>query len=777
MAIFGAAADEKPTETFKSTGWGFNSLTSSISRALSATFLGLAHSVAAEAAPATSSAQEPSALPQNWAPSQPAQNASSSSAQAASGGHNRPILPAYSVKSRRIGSQSAGANSLFNLRKDGHPSLGDDTRTASGNIEPTGLKRKRGDEATNTFSAPDDSDSDLSDVEKDAPFSVAHPGNKTTDKVASVQNRLQSVDKLSKRGVQLSAELKRAVARAADTDEERNVSTARAAKRVKLGEATYANATHEPARNAQPLKPAITYRAVEASADHSAPVDNVPPQQPPKRKVVFKRRYQPLAENSFGLTDDILDESDSDIEVDLNEKGLVPENVPGVDPEDISRMNERLQQQDPSRKKPGKGKTKQAGRQQPLPPPAPLRSGRRASSQTTDNDDDDSRPASSKASSSAKKNARVVASSKSAENKASTKPSVSRVASTTADEHIDDDDDDVVVVESESNNNSTNYNYNNNIFATAEAVARSGIRTLSAPLSAIDINSRVDQSGRAGKPKPDVADKAKPTTTTTTTTSAQQGAGPTAGVTGAGAVAVSGAISTTETTTTTTTTTTGPTVGLGSVPDATAAASITSLTPRTPLMTPATLLAAPAAGNNNNNTTTTTDPVKRARHLALKYKPARPSSLRTVSQISSSPPVPEPSSSSTANTKKPASSSSAPLQQRATVHKMTTTTTTTTKKRKKAATTATTTTVPLPVVVVRAVRSSATTPVYMLVRQQQQQQQQKKKTAAVEVAKLRKRAAAAVKAQGRQLGSLRAEYLAWKDKENRAPAIDVGMPN
>ncbi len=672
ITIFGTTSDEKPTEPFKSTGWGFNSLTSSISRALSATFLGLAHSAAAEAAPVTSSSQGFS----DSAPSQPPQNASSSASQGASGGHNRPILPAYSVKSRRVGSQSASVNSLFNLRKDGHSSLGDNERTPSGNAEPTGLKRKRGDEATNTFSAPDDSDSDLSDGEKDAPVSVTQPENKTTDKVSSVQNRLQSMDKLSKRGVQLSAKLNRPVARAADTDEESNVSTPRAAKRVKLGEATYANATHEPARNAQPLKPAITYKAVEASADHSAPVEKAP--QPPKRKVVFKRRYQPPAGNSFGLTDDILDESDSDIEVDLNEKGLVPENIPGVDPEDISRMNERLQQ-DPSRKKPGKGKGKQAVRQQPP------RSCRRAS-QTMD--EDDSRPASK---ASVKKNARVA--SKSSENKASTKPSVNHVAST-PDGHIADD----VVVESESNNN--------NIFATAEAVARSGIRTVSAPLSAIDTNSRVDQSGRAGKPKPDAAGKTK-------TTSTLQGAGPTAG---AGAVTVSVTKSTTEAT--------GPTVGLGSVPDAATgpAATTTSLTPRTAFMPAATILAAPAAAAASN-----TDPVKRARHLALKYKPARPSSLRTVSQINSSP-VSEPSMA-----KRQASTTL----QRAHVQK----------------------TVRLPVVVVRAVRSSAA-PMYMLVRQQK---------TAVEVTKLRKRAAVAVKAQGRKLGSPRTEYLAWRDKENCAP--------
>ena len=128
----------------------------------------------------------------------------------------------------------------------------------------------------------------------------------------------------------------------------------RAQKRVRLGGTIYELAKHEPSRNAQPTKSSLAKGGTKTSSqadEQTKPTGGYLPKthqnsgarRTPPKKVIMKRWYSPPTGASFGLSDRVLDESDSDIEVELNEQGLVPDAVPGVASCDIEKMNRQLQ--------------------------------------------------------------------------------------------------------------------------------------------------------------------------------------------------------------------------------------------------------------------------------------------------------------------------------------------------------------------------------------------------------------------------------------------------
>ena len=122
----------------------------------------------------------------------------------------------------------------------------------------------------------------------------------------------------------------------------------RPAKRVRLGEAIYGEPDHVPYQQEKPLKPSIVTRSMrDARRDRFAALSsnlnargkyNGHPQQ--RMSVTLKREYGPPAGAKLGLSEELLDDSDSDIEVELDENGLLPEAIPGVSQQTILRFNQ-----------------------------------------------------------------------------------------------------------------------------------------------------------------------------------------------------------------------------------------------------------------------------------------------------------------------------------------------------------------------------------------------------------------------------------------------------
>lgn len=122
-------------------------------------------------------------------------------------------------------------------------------------------------------------------------------------------------------------------------------------KRVRLGQEIHQEGNRIPSRDAQPLKPALIYKSTASS----------PQSHGPRKTVTLKRCYGPPPGASFGLSDSLLDDSDSDIEVELDEQGMVPDNVPGVSLDEVDRMNHRLWEQ-AQREEAGKQRRARHGR-------------------------------------------------------------------------------------------------------------------------------------------------------------------------------------------------------------------------------------------------------------------------------------------------------------------------------------------------------------------------------------------------------------------------------
>ena len=132
-------------------------------------------------------------------------------------------------------------------------------------------------------------------------------------------------------------------------------------KSVRIGDTVFHFVKHEPRRDAQPTKSSLAQRAPHTGSKTRG--------QTTPKKVIMKRWYSPPAGASFGLSDRVLDESDSDIEVELNEQGLVPDAVPGVARSDIVKMNEKLRDAASRRGKPVVPMTTTGGSHWTQPPP------------------------------------------------------------------------------------------------------------------------------------------------------------------------------------------------------------------------------------------------------------------------------------------------------------------------------------------------------------------------------------------------------------------------
>ena len=97
------------------------------------------------------------------------------------------------------------------------------------------------------------------------------------------------------------------------------------------------------AAEAQPsqsaMKPSQSSKSVTTQAQSSKPSTE---QKSDKKTVTLKREYGPPTGAKFGLSDDLLDDSDSDVVVELDENGFIPENTPGVSQAAIREHNANL---------------------------------------------------------------------------------------------------------------------------------------------------------------------------------------------------------------------------------------------------------------------------------------------------------------------------------------------------------------------------------------------------------------------------------------------------